>query len=300
MKTRAVYLIKEEAFTAAQTKVFPVNVVDPITSIDVIVQMTNGNAMTEASVVKIHNEFTNIKLYDGSDVLVSASMKELQALNVIENGKVPWMNMTLDDSAVQHEACHINFGFDPRDNNHYLRPSDFRNLQMSITNTFTTAAATSWAAAGHNITVIAHVIEQGAGEYQGFLSAKNMYSYTEVSGAVETIDMPRDYQYRLIMLTALLTSYTPYEGVTALKLTCDADKYVPVDLDVDHLIAMNIADIGRLAIKYIKRMTNDSDICYGDLYYLTNGIVGGGTALYVTQLVSIDADQMVCGTYDQT
>lgn len=300
MRTRKVYLLKDDSFTAARTKTLEVNVVDPIASIDIIIEMTNGSAMTEASVVKIHDEFTTIELVDGSDVICSCSMEEWQGLNRVEMGQVPYMNMTLEDNDVQQEQCHINFGTSRHDANHYLRPQDFTNLQLRITNTFTTAAATSWAASGHAVSVVANVVEEGLDNYEGFLSAKAMYGYTAVSGGVEVIDMPRDYPYRLIMIQSEKTAKNPYENITLIKLSCDADKYVPIEVDVDHLIFENISDFGLTTIKYAKRMTSAADVLYSDLWYDAWAAAGGGTTLYASQVLSVTAEKVVIETYAQT
>ena len=300
MKTRKVYILKDDSFTAARTKTQDINVIDPIASIDIIVEMTNGNAMTEASVVKPHDEFTKIEITDGADVLVSASMEELQALNVAELKALPYMGLTLEDSAVQKEMCRIHFGLGRNDPNHYLRPQDFANLQIKITNTFTTAAATSWAASGHYLTVIANVIDDGAGEYKGFLTTKSMYSFTAVDGAVETIDMPRDYPYRLIQIQALKTAARPDESIEKIKLTCDADKYIPIDVDCDHQVLENLIQFGRFSQVCKKRVKDADDKVYGDLYYDTDASVSGGTTLYATTVQSVDAEAVGVSTYAQT
>lgn len=300
MRTRKVYLLKDDAFTSAQTKTVDINVADPVSSIDIIVEMTNGSAMTQASVVKPHDEFTTIEIVDGSDVICSCSMEEWQGLNFVEMGHVPFMNMTLEDDAVQQEQCHINFGVDRHDGNHYLRPSDFTNLQMRITNTLTTPAATAWAASGHSISVVVNVIEEGLSDYQGFLSTKSMYGYTAVSGAVETIDMPRDYPYRLIMLQSEMTAKTPYDNLTEVKMSCDADRYVPIDADIDHLIWENISMFGLASLNYSKRMKDAADVLYSDFWYEAWAAAGGGTTLYVTQVLSVTGEQIVIETYTQT
>lgn len=300
MRTRKVYLLKDDTFIAARTKTIDVNVVDPIASIDIIVEMTNGSAMTEASVVKPHDEFTTIELVDGSDVLCSLSMEEWQGLNFPEMGKPPFMNLTLEDNAVQQEQCHINFGVSRHDANHYLRPGDFSNLQLRITNTYTTAAATSWAASGHQISVIANIIEEGLGAYDGFLSAKSMYGYTAVSGAVEVIDMPRDYPYRMLMLQSEKTAKNPYENLTEIKMSCDADKYIPVDVDIDHLIWENVSQFGKMTIKYAKRMKAAGDVLYSDLWFDAWADAGGGTTLVAVNVLSVTAEKVVIESYDQT
>ena len=300
MKIRKVYLLKDEAFTGAQTKIVDINIIDPIASIDILVEMTNGSAMTEASVVKPHDEFTKIELVDGSDVLESASMEEWQGLNFVEMGKPPFMVLTLEDNGVQQEMCHIHFGLGKEDPEHYFNPKSFRNPQLKITNTFTTAAATSWAASGHKITVVANVIEEGAVACKGFLSTKEMYAYTAVDAAVETIDMPRDYPYRLILMQAEKAAKSPDESLEKIKLSCDADKYVPVDMDIDHLIMDNISQFGIISIPYKKRMKAATDILYSDLWYRAWATVGGGTTLYAVHLVSVTAEQLVIESLGQT
>ena len=286
MKTRKVYLLKDEAFTAAQTKTIDINVKDPISSIDVIVRMTNGAAMTEASVVKPHDEFTKIELVDGSDLLASASMKQLQALNVLELGKLPPMELSLDNDAVQTEQCTLHFGVGRNDPDHFFNPTRFKNPQLKITNTLTTPAATAWAATGHSICVVANVIEEGAGAGNWFLMTKEIYSHTAVDGAVETIDMPTDYPYRLMMLEALKTANSPVLSVEKIKLSCDADKYVPIDIDSDDLMLDNIASMPLLSQGVKKRLTGAGTI-NADLYHLIKALVTQDTSLSVVGLVTM-------------
>lgn len=285
MKTRKVYLLKDEAFTAAQTKTIDINVRDPISSIDIIVRMTNGAGMTEASVVKPHDEFTKIELVDGSDVIFSASMKELQALNAAELGKIPSMELTLETSAVQAEQCTIHFGVGKNDPSRYFEPALFKNPQLKITNTFTTAAATSWAATGHALSVVANIIEEGAEQNLGFFMTKEIYSHTAVDGAVETIDLPRDFPFRMIMIEALKTAYSPILTVEKLKLTCDADKYVPYDIDSRDLILENRAVFGMLTQGLKKRLTGAGTI-KSDLFDLMKACVTQDTTLSAVGLVT--------------
>ena len=286
MKMRKVYLLKDNAFTAARTKTEGIKVVDPISSIDIIVEMTNGATMTEASVVKPHDEFTVIDIADGSDHLVSASMEELQALNVAEMGKIPFMELTLDSAAVQREMCRIHFGLGNGDPNHYLRPGDFINPQISIVNTLTTPAATAWAATGHTLSVIANVIEEGVGAYEGFLTSKSMYAYDAVDAAIETIDMQRDFPYRLIQLQALKTGNSPILTLEKIKLSVDADKYIPIEIDADHLAMANAQLFGKLHQDLAKRLTGGG-VIYTDLYHLANAYVTQDTTLSMVGLVTI-------------
>ena len=289
MKTRKVYLIKDSAFTGAQILTQDINIKDPIQSFDVLIRMTNGAGMTEASTVKIHDEFTNFELADGADVLVSASMEELQGLHVLDNTSLPDMHMTLEDDAVQREGFRISFGLDDVDMKHYLDPSRYYNLQLKITNTFTAAAATTWAAAGHTITVIANVIDEGAEANEGFLSPKSIYAFTAVDGAEVVIEMPRDMDYRAVMIQSMVTGSRPDQTLEVVKLTCDADKYVPINVDTDDLMSQNIALLGGFTERLDKRITGAGTICT-DLFYDTHGIVTQDTSVSHPGLVTTDAD----------
>jgi hypothetical protein len=289
LRTRKVYLLKDDAFTAARTKVQDVNIIDPISSIDIIVEMTNGSGMTESSVVKPHNEFTKIELVDGSDVIVSASMQELQALNAYSEREMPYMDLTLDSSAVQREMCSIHFGLGLNDPKHYFNPKKFRNPQLRITNTLTTPAATAWASSGHYLTVIANIIEEGAQAQEGYFMTKEIYSYTAVDGAVETLDMPRDYAYRLLLLQALKTGYSPTSSLEKIKLSCDADKFIPIDMDIDHLMFEIVSRFGPFVQALKKRVTGAATI-YADLYHLVRASLEMETTLHTADVLSISGE----------
>ena len=291
MKTRKVYLEKDLAFTAAGTIVTDVNVKDPISFIEILVEMVNGSAMTEASVVKPHDEFTKIELVDGSDVLCSASMEELQAKNAFDLGNLPYMELTLDDDAVQRENCFIMFAPKKYDTNIYLNPGNFNNLQLRITHSHTAAAVTSWAAAGHTITIIAHVIEEGAGENLGFLTHKSHYAYTAVDGAIETIDLPRDFPYQSIMIQALKTANDITLSLEKIKLTTDADRYVPVDIDFDHLVYENATEFGEFFQRCAKRITGAGDV-YTDLYKIAHPSVYAVNASGVSEVVAVAGEKV--------
>ena len=285
MKTRKVYLLKDEAFTAAQTKTVDINIKDPISSFDIIVRMTNGSAMTEASVVKIHDEFSKIELTDGSDVIISASMRELQSLNAAELKTIPPMDCNLDNDAVQVEQCSIHFGVGKNDPKHYFEPVNFKNPQLKITNSFTTASATTWSASGHTLSVVANIIEEGAQPSEGFFMTKEIYAHTAVDAAIETIDLPRDFPYRLLMIEALKTAYSPISTVKKIKISCDADKYIPYDIDSRDLILENRAMFGILTQGLKKRLTGAGTIA-ADLYDQLKAAVTQGTSLSVVGLVT--------------
>ena len=127
-----------------------------------------------------------------------------------------------------------------------------------------------------------------------------MYTFDAVSGAEVTIDMPRDYPYRLLQIQALKTGAEPYGSITALKLSFDADKYVPVDVDADHQIFDNMKQFGPITQILDKRMTNVGDILYVDIYHGVEASAHGETTLIVTNVTGVTGEQVVVETLGQT
>jgi hypothetical protein len=300
MRTRLVTLVKRKSFSSSDIIEHDIKGSDAVSFIDVIVRMTNGAAMTEASVVKIHDDVTKIEVIDGGDVLETANGEEWQAFDFFMTKKLPYMNITHDDNAVQTEHFRIMFGFFPFDPNHYLRPADFSNLSIKTHITMTTAAATAWAAAGHDVTIIAGVMESGYGDYKGFLTTKFNRNYTAVDGTQEIVEIPTDYPIKGIIVQAFKTATRPDENVELVKLTADDDKHVELDMYMTELEAMNAVQFGRAHQTFKKRMTGAASVLYTDLF-LNNWVdAGGGTTLYAVHVVSVDEDQAVIETLAQT
>jgi hypothetical protein len=300
MKTRIHKLVNRKAFTASDVIDKELKGSDVISFIDIIVRMTNGAAMTESSTVKIHDDITKIEVIDGGDVLASANMEEWQAVNFFMDKKLPYMKMTLEDNAVQTEHCRIMFGYKPYDPNYYLRPNDFDNLEIKVHITMTTAAATAWAASGHDVTIILGLMESGYGDYKGFLSTRFARNYTAVDGTEEIVEIPVTHPLNMIVVQAFKTATRPDENIEIIKLDADDGKHVEMDMYTTELEAQNAIQFGKAVEILAKRMTADSDVLYTDLFLDTWVDAGGGTALYVNQVVSVDCDQAVLGTYAQT
>lgn len=291
MLIRQHYLKKDEPFTAAQTLAIDINIKKPITRIDILIEMKNGSAMTESSVVKPHDEFTKISLVNGSDVLDEGSMEQYQGLNFVEMGKAPLMNLTLHDALVQGEMCYLNYGYFLGDPNHYLDPGKFGNLQLRITNTFTTAAVDAWHSSGHSITVIAHVIEEGVSDYQGFLRLWTPKSYDAVDGTIVETDLPNDFPIRLLSIQALKTGADVTGSLELIKLALNADSFVFFDGDVDHLVMQNVQDFGLITQKLDKRMTGAGDI-FSDLYYKNEASPSSKVASQFLVVVAIAGEKV--------
>lgn len=300
MKTRLATLISRKAFTASDVIAKDLKGTAVISFLDIIVRMTNGAAMTEASIVKPHDDFKKIEVVNGGDVLCTAHMEEWQSLNAFSMGRMPYQVLTLEDDAVQTEMCRIPFGFYPYDPNYYLRPSDYENLELKVHITMTTAAATAWAAAGHDVTVIAGLMISGYGDYKGFLSTFFHREYTAVDGTEEIVEIPTDYPIKAILIQPYAQTYRPDETVEKVKLTGNDDSHVELDMYMTELEAMNCSRFGPFYQKLSKRLVDDADYAYSDLFLNTYAYAGTGTDLVTNKIVAVDADKITVGSYNQT
>lgn len=299
MKTRLATLTSRKAFSATDVIERDIRGSDPISFIDIGVRMTNGATMLENAVVKVHDDVTKIELVDGGDVLISANMEELQALNAFERKNMPRMEITWEDDAVQEEWVRIPFGFYGFDPNHYLRPADFGNLQLKVSITLTTVASGTWAASGHDVTMIAGIMERGYGDYKGFLSTKNVKAYSAVDGAREDIQLNTDWPYRAILLQAFKTATRPDENLELIRLTADDDKHVALELYATELEAQNAYDFGRFTQKYQRRLTGTiAMLC--DFYLNVNAYMSGGTSLTATKVGICTAESLILEEMFQT
>ena len=237
MQERLVYLADEEAIPDSGTFVKNIDVVDPITQIDLIFEATTG--ATSCVDHEIHDDIRKLEAIDGGDVLLSLTMIEEQALNSFERGLFPWFDFDEGASKTVREGCHIMFGRGPRDQEIYLDPTRFKNPQLRITHALTTSATAGFATGSGKITAIAHVLEGAKGPHKGFLLSKEHYSYTGTASRHEYIDMPVDYPWRLLAIKALRSTYGWEEQVDKVLLHADRKKFVKLDMRGRHIFAMN-------------------------------------------------------------
>ena len=134
-------------------------------------------------------------------------------------------------------------------------------------------------------------MEDGVEGNEGFLMTKEMFSYTEVSAAVQAIPIQRDYPLRQMLIQALKTGYNPISSVSHLKFTCDADKYIPYDIDMLHLLQENVREYGPFFQTLRKRITGAANI-YADLWYLLKGFLTMGTTLHTATVLTYAGETM--------
>ena len=258
MKYRDTYLQDELVLAAAGTEIINLDTRLPIVCLDLIFRGQWG-ATQACQNKRIWEDIDKIEVVDGSDVLFSMSGTELLALNCYELKHFPWMQ--LDNEASGYDECKLTifFGRSYLDTELMLDPTRFVNPQLRVSYSFTIDAS-HWVTNEQLLTVIARVVEEGVGAPAAFLMSKQIYNWATATSGDETIDMPRDYPYRMIMPRAYYSGDQADEGMTNLKLSCDMDRFVPFNFDGKHLAALNQQFFSTFEMIIKEDLKNDDEL----------------------------------------
>jgi len=297
MKFRDHYFKREATIADSDTVIIDLNVKDPISYITVEYEATTG--ATASWDHELHDDISAIEIVDGSDVLASLSMEEWRGLNFVERGCLPHSVLTEVGNSTQEETCVLYFGRYPDDPEYYLDLTKFTNPQLRLTHNLTISASAGFTSGTGKITVMARIIEEGAAPQKGFMMAKQVYSWTSAASGDETIDLPRDYPYRYLLVKALLSTYRPDEILSRIKLSCDADKYVPINNYMEDIMDLNERRLGFAQLaKGLYRKDDDSVL--GDIYDTRKAHIRAAVDDHMATVEAIDAEQVQLGLYDFT
>ena len=251
MKYRNVGLYYQQALDDVGTKIIDLRTSDPICAIRFAFRGTNG--ATSCKDNRLGDVITKIELVDGSDQLLSLTLKEAQALEFRRTGKMPYMRPGESASGNQDSNCLMLFGRHLWDNEYYLDLSKFRNPQLKITTNIAAvaaASATAFLTGSLKVSIELLTIIEGAEPAKGFMMAKNIYGFTSGTSGDEHIDMPIDYPYVGLMMRAFTAGNDVDENISNLKINCDAGKFVPIDKKVFDIYRDEEQDRGPAMIKY--------------------------------------------------
>jgi len=297
MRFRDHYFKREATVSDSDTVIIDINVKDPISYIKIEYEATNG--ATSCLDHELHDDVSKIEVVDGSDVLASLSMLEWQALNFYELKKFPAMLLSEAAGAKQEESCYIFFGRYPDDPEFYLDPTAFRNPQLRLTHALTISATAGFATGTGKITVMARIIEEGAGPHRGFMMAKEKYSWTSAGSGDEEVDLPRDYPYRMILIKALLSTNVPNEIIDKIKLSIDADKYIPIDNYTEDIIDNNEKQFG-MAQQKKRLLEADDGTALLDIYDIDEAGIDARVDDHIATIEAVDAEKVSVGLYNMT
>jgi len=297
MRLREVYLTNEQAIADTQLLTIDINVIDPISYLEVIVQATGG--ATSVTDHEVHDDVAKVEVVDGSFVIESLTFLEWEALNWLSLGNPPMLKLSENAAAVQREGIIIPFGRYLGDPNYYLMSSKFRNPQFKINVALTISATVGFATGSGRVTVIAHVIEDGAGPCLGTIMAKELDSFTSAATGVRRSELPCDYPYLGIMVKGLLTLNNAQAVISNIEVELDSRKFVPANLSSVHLAELNRQWYGYFDQAKIT-LKNDTGTSLLDLYDIDQAVCSWSTTLQPANIIALTAERVTFGAMLQT
>lgn len=288
MRTRQHVIADETTLTDAQTKEFDIAIKDPISALTVLYEATNG--ATSCVDKELHDDVSKIEVVDGSDVLFSLPMIEAQALNAFHGLGLGSQILTEAAAGVQKEIAHILFGRYLGDPDYYLLKSKFSNPQLRTTHALTISGTAGFATGTGKVTVIAHILEEGAPPPKGFMMAKQISAFTAATSGDEPTKLPIDYPYRLLLVKALLSTYRADEVLSNLKLSIDSDKLIPFNMRTRHLAYLNARDFG-LVTQLRRLLRADAATVETDVFDVKVALANALADLHLASVDALDAEQ---------
>jgi len=242
LKTRDAVLEYQRTCKDTETYTKDLDLVEPISALNLEVQCTNGATSNKGNFIS--DIVTKIEVVDGSDVLTSLNMSQLEALHFYKTGKMPCMFPSEWGGGAQRHNVNLFFGRYLWDPQYAFLATRFKNPQLKVTfnkAAIRTAAADGFAT-GDNIllTEVAKVFENGIAPTK-FLMQKQVDSFTSAASGDKRVELPVDYTYRMLLMRLWLQGYDVNEIVSIAKLTCDTDKFIPFDRRVQQLDAEALA-----------------------------------------------------------
>lgn len=226
MRLRKSYIVEDQVLDAAGTIIKDLDFSDPITSI--MIGVTGKKHDNENINPLLSRNISKVEVVDGTDVLFSMNMELAQALQVYTTRRMVFNSMLQGTYAQNLSLVKIPFGRDDSDNEWALDPTKFDNPQIKVTYAFTEGAG-YWKDNEQKITIAVLLQEEIETRPSHLLMAKEFYSWTKATSGDETIDMDRTYPYRMLMWN-IKDSTTPiYNELNKIKISCDMDKFIPVN-----------------------------------------------------------------------
>jgi len=254
MKYRTVVIHAEENLGTSGTKIIPIRVRDPITSLDLITRLTIGGAKRLAPYPSV---ISKLEIVDGSDVLLSLSGTEIIALSVLEGHLLVNGCATNLQDSTRTFRFRINFGRFDRDPILVFDPTKFLNPQLKITYDCTTVEAN---ATPFYVAVVAECFDEKVISPVGFLRMTEYHSYVGTADTFAYIDLPVDLDIRKLYLQTKNFGRGVPENLHSVKLSEDNDKRVPFDLEAEqwsHKEAMEFGSAEQLIFATCGGFTDD-------------------------------------------
>lgn len=228
MKYRDNELYHDLGLDDTGTKIIDLNFNDPLSAISFLFYGTNGGTSNKNNAM--HDIVTKIEIVDGSDVLMSLSLKELQALHAYQTRVFPYSLAYEGPDQDSKDHATLFFGRWLWDREYFMDLTKFANPQLKITtdeDVIRAMGVDGFLSGSLDVSIVAHIMEDEGIASKGFLMNKEVYSFTSGTSGNEYVELPRDYPYATVMIHSTIEGSDIHELIANIKLSCDSDKFIP-------------------------------------------------------------------------
>ncbi len=247
MKYRVNTIFAQSTYSADKVEVINIDQKDPISELMIAAQLYQSAAgsMTLHPVAAIKK----IELVDGSDVLVSLSGLQAEAIDWYSHkGFRPgnWNAALAGNYMVRYIG--INFGRYLWDEKYAFDPKKYSNPQLKVTMDIDGGGLTQTYV---KLQIIANSFDAKAISPVGFLSPVEVASKALAASSHVYYDLPTDLAIRRLFIRCQTAGTEPNQLLNNFKLGENGYKTVPFDMSTEDLTAMLLAKYGRVMEEYL-------------------------------------------------
>lgn len=235
MNYREVELLAPKAIAADATEVINLDLKDPISQIQLLYESMNISGYI--SVAHPAACVTDITIRDGSDVLFNLDGHQAQAMDFYHTGRAPVNHICYLNDMESKLVYNLNFGRKLWDKLLALDPSNFSNLQLSVSIDLDAGGVSCDAG---TLTAFASCFDDKKIEPIGFLTNKEHRNYLGAGATHIRTNLPTDNDYRMLMFRAYRATKPPENLFDIIKLEEDNGKKIPFELareEWEHIIS---------------------------------------------------------------
>lgn len=237
------YITKEETQASdSQTyiKELPRNGV--ISYLDIKFEATNGATSNKDNYIQ--DVISKIEVIaNGSEVLFSATPREIIRLNWLMLGKYPPGKMSEVPNDVQYQHFIIPFGRYPGDTEYGLDLARYNTVDVRITYNLAAVnavGATGFVSGSAKITIAClRAREEGKPSVRGLISTRELKTFTTAASGEETVELPIGKRYVGLLVYCREDGVADNTDITKIKIDLDKGTRTYIEYDWDHLQELN-------------------------------------------------------------
>ena len=273
MPKRLSTILAPQDLGAVGTEVIGITAKDVISRIDIFFKVTNATVSVMLDAVTAG--LSKIELVDGSEVLVSISGAELQAINYYDSKVMPHHELNLTVGGFFEIGLSLDFGRFLWDTEFAFIPTNFSNPQLRIT---WDEDAVNTSAVVNELAVYAYSFGDEGPSPAAMLINRQIKEYAEAASSTEYSKLPVDRVIRKIILRGFSEDHDPIAQFDTIKLSNDNDAHVQLEITA--------ADFDRILAKVYPRIHE---------FYTLDAVVTAKT-IYS----ALSKDQQISISYDET